>query len=141
MQQQPQQQQQPKSILVIDDDADITRVIKRSLQQQQMQKGFDFDVKVFNDSQNALKYFKTNPNNILAIITDIRIPGMSGLDLLSRVKKINPDVKVFLITGFDIDMIQPEVDSLDLDIIQVFQKPLFDEGMSKKVIEHLQSKT
>jgi two-component system C4-dicarboxylate transport response regulator DctD len=140
MQQQPQQQQ-PKSILVIDDDADITRVIKRSLQQQQMQKGFDYDVKVFNDSQNALEYFKTNPNNILAIITDIRIPGMSGLDLLSRVKKINPDVKVFLITGFDIDMIQPEVDSLDLDIIQVFQKPLFDEGMSKKVIEHLQSKT
>jgi DNA-binding NtrC family response regulator len=126
---------------VIDDDADITRVIKRSLQQQQMQKGFDYDVKVFNDSQNALKYFKTNPNNILAIITDIRIPGMSGLDLLSRAKKINPDVKVFLITGFDIDLIQPEVDSLDLDIIQVFQKPLFDEGMSKKVIEHLQTKT
>lgn len=139
MQQQPQQQQ-PKSILVIDDDADITRVIKRSLQQQ-MQKGFDYDVKVFNDSQNTLEYFKTNPNNIFAIITDLRIPGMSGLDLLSRVKKINPDVKVFLITGFDIDLIQPEVDSLDLDIIQVFQKPLFDEDMSKKVIEYLQTKT
>jgi DNA-binding NtrC family response regulator len=137
-----QQRQQPKSILVIDDDANITRIIKRSLQQE-MEKALYCNIQVFNDSQNALEYFKTNHPNILAIITDIRIPGMSGLDLLSRVKKINPNVNVFLLTGFDIDMIQPEVDSLDLDIIQVFQKPLFDveEEISKKVIEHLQTKT
>ena len=136
------QRQQPKSILVIDDDADITRIIKRSLQQQ-MEKGLYYDIQVFNDSQSALEYFKTNHPNILAIITDIRIPGMSGLDLLSKVKKINPNVNVFLLTGFDIDLIQPEVDSLDLDIIQVFQKPLFDveEEISKKVIEHFQTKT
>jgi DNA-binding NtrC family response regulator len=112
--------QQPKSILVIDDDADVTTIIKRSLQQE-MGKGLDYDVQVFNDSQRALEYFKTNSHNILAIITDIRIPGMNGIDLLSRTKKINPDVKVFLITGFDIDLIKPEVDSLDLDIIQIFQ--------------------
>jgi DNA-binding NtrC family response regulator len=122
-----------KSILVVDDNADIAKVIERSLEEH------DYNIHCFHDSIKAIDYFKMNAYDIAAIITDIRIPGMSGLELVSRVKKINPDVKVFFVTAFDIDLIKPEVDSLNYDIIDIFQKPLSGNEISSTVIKHLKS--
>ena len=123
-----------QSILIVDDNIDIAKVIQRSLQEN------DYDIHCFYDSLRALEYFKMNSYNTAAIIADIRIPGMSGLELASRAKKINPKVKVFFVTAFDVDLIEPTIDSLDFDIIEIFQKPLSGEEISNTVIKHIESK-
>ena len=59
----------------------------------------DFEVvKAFDVSYEALDYIKENYVNV--VMTDIKMPGMSGLELIDRVRKINPDIQFIVFSGF-----------------------------------------
>lgn len=58
----------------------------------------NYDVVSVNNGVDALEEIKSNDFDIL--IADIKMPGMDGLELLSRVKKISPETAVLVITGF-----------------------------------------
>ncbi len=55
----------------------------------------------FTDPRQAFEYFKDNPNKIQLVITDLRMPGISGLELAKKVRGLNDSVKIFLMTAFD----------------------------------------
>jgi DNA-binding NtrC family response regulator len=85
------------NLLVVDDDADIAHVLKQGL----LKNGFL--VSAFTDPEEALKSFQSNSEDYCLMLSDIRMPGMSGIRLARKVKEINPNVKVVLMTSFEIN--------------------------------------
>jgi DNA-binding NtrC family response regulator len=84
-------------VLVLDDDFDLTRLVKQILQKD----GFK-NVFAFTDPLLALEHFKINQKDYSLIISDIRMPAMNGFQFVSEGRKINPKVKILLMTAFEI---------------------------------------
>jgi two-component system, cell cycle response regulator CpdR len=87
---------QSQSILVVDDEEDIAIVLKEMLEK------YDFDVDAFTNSEEALEHFKSREKKYSLVISDIRMPGMSGIQLAKRIKSIDPNIKIILLTSFEI---------------------------------------
>lgn len=79
-------------ILIIEDDEEMRSLLKDSVEEE----GFEAD-SVSNGSDGLRKLVK-EPFNL--IITDIRMPGLTGLDILPGIKKLQPEVPVIVITAF-----------------------------------------
>ncbi|MBA7580232.1 Transcriptional regulatory protein QseB [subsurface metagenome] len=65
------------------------------------------------------------------VFLDIVMPGMSGRDTYDRLKEINPNVKVLLSSGYDIDTQATEM--LDLGADSFIQKPFALKDLSQKI--------
>ena len=83
-------------LLVVDDDPDIVQVLKLGLEQNR------FLVDAFTNPEEALQSFKSDAESYCLVVSDIRMPVLSGIQLAKRVKETNPDVKVILMTAFEI---------------------------------------
>ena len=66
------------SILVLDDDHDITILVKISLEKQ------GYQVFGFTDPLLALEHFQLNPSMYDLVLSDLRIPGMSGFSIFKQ---------------------------------------------------------
>jgi len=80
------------SILIVDDDTSLLSVLKNSFQEE------NYHVTVSSNGLDAIEKCRANSYDL--IITDIMMPGATGLEVLSSAKKINPNTLVILITGF-----------------------------------------
>ena len=85
------------SILVLDDDFDLNTLIKMSLQKR------GYDVFGFTDPLLALEHFHINKSTYSLVISDIRMPIMSGFEFVGKARKLNPKVKILLMTAFEIN--------------------------------------
>jgi YesN/AraC family two-component response regulator len=65
--------------------------------------GDGFQVSAFTDTFMALEDFKTNCNTCSIILSDIRMPGMNGYEFVKKAKEIDKQVKVVLMSAFEID--------------------------------------
>ena len=83
-------------LLVVDDDSDIVQVLKLGLLQNR------FLVDAFTNPDEALRNFKSNAESYCLVLSDIRMPSLSGMQLGRKVKEINPNVKTVLMTAFEI---------------------------------------
>jgi YesN/AraC family two-component response regulator len=59
-------------------------------------------VNEFTNPEEALQSFKSNAESYCLLLSDVRMPGLSGIQLARKVKETNPDVKVVLMTAFEI---------------------------------------
>ncbi|MBZ5525478.1 MAG: sigma-54 dependent transcriptional regulator [Acidobacteriia bacterium] len=101
-------------ILIVDDDASQRRLIEFWLQEE------GYSTLTASDGAAGLKTFEQD--NPALVITDIRMPGLSGLDLLSRIKAANPDTAVILITAFG--TVNDAVEAMKLGAADYVLKPL-----------------
>ena len=83
-------------LLVVDDDSDIVQVLKLGLLKNR------FLVDAFTNPDEALRNFKSNAESYCLVLSDIRMPSLSGMQLARKVKEINPNVKTILLTAFAI---------------------------------------
>jgi DNA-binding NtrC family response regulator len=83
-------------LLVVDDDTDIVQVLKMGLLKNR------FLVDAFTNPEEALQSFKSNAESYSLLLSDMRMPALSGIQLARKVKEINPNVKVVLMTAFEI---------------------------------------
>jgi DNA-binding NtrC family response regulator len=83
-------------LLIVDDDPDIVQVLKLGLSKN------GFLVDAFTNPEEALQSFKSDAESFCFVVSDIRMPGLSGIQLARKVKEINPNVKVVLMTAFEI---------------------------------------
>ncbi len=83
---------QKDQILIIDDNPDITDLIYDYLSQ------FGFRVFTANSGEEGLKIFKRKAPKIL--IVDLKMPGMSGLDVLKKIRQTDEETEVIILTGF-----------------------------------------
>ncbi len=78
-------------IIVVDDDPTARRILTRMLSPE-------YQVISFANGAEAFSYFSTNGADI--ILTDLKMPKMDGFELLARVREIDQEAIVFVITGF-----------------------------------------
>ncbi len=110
-------------VFFVDDDPAVRSAVADNLE--------DLGCKVscFANAFDCLEQLPKKNCNLL--ITDVRMPGMDGLTLLSRVKRVAPWVSVMVITGFgDIPM---SVRALKLGAVDFVEKPLDREIFLHKV--------
>ena len=123
-----------KSILVVDDEHDIVNLIKQSLQINGLK------VSAFTDPVMALEDFKVNCKTCSLILSDIRMPGINGYEFIKKAKEIDKQVKVVLMSAFEIN--DKEFHNLlsDVKIDAFLQKP-FSIQKVNEVIEKINVKT
>jgi len=126
-QQQPQQRQQKNelnqsnssyNILLIDDDADILFTFTAVIE------GEGYHLKSFNNPYEALNHFsQVDPYYYDLVIMDIRMPGMNGIQLYSKLKVMNPEIKVLFLSALDA---VEELLSIfpDIKINEIIRKPI-----------------
>lgn len=78
-------------ILICDDEQGVRQSFNVIL-------GKKYDLAFVNDGPEALEHLKTHPVEL--ILLDIKMPQMDGLKVLKEVKKINPTIKVIIVTGY-----------------------------------------
>ena len=108
---------QTKKVLVVDDDAVVNRSINRVL------SGEGYQVRETMSGSEALAELDHQQYDM--VFTDIRMPGMDGLEMTSRVKKAHPEVPVVVITGFGTE--SNEVRARELGVAGFLRKPLSPE--------------
>ena len=109
-----------KKLLVIDDEASTRDLLKMSLESD------GYTVFVAEDGPKGLEIFaRENPP---VVLTDIKMPGMDGIEVLRRVKEKSPDTEVIVITGHG--EMNLAVQALHLEASDFINKPISDEGLS-----------
>jgi DNA-binding NtrC family response regulator len=84
--------------MLVDDEKDTFVALKLALELA------GFEVHGFTDPIDALMHIKLGCRDCKLLLTDVRMPRMSGYELGSRVKSIRPDMKVVIMTAFDVDL-------------------------------------
>lgn len=116
-------------LLVVDDDSDIAYVLKRALLKNR------FLVSAFTSPEKALKNFKSNSEDYDLMLSDIRMPEMSGIQLARKVKEINPKVKVVLMTTFEIKDNEFSKVFPSTQIDGFVQKPIRIKDLTNKILD------
>ena len=116
-----------KSIVIVDDEYDVANLIKQSLQMNRRK------VYVFTDPVMALEDFKVNCKTCSVILSDIRMPGINGYELIKKAKEIDKQVKVVLMSAFEIN--EKEFHNLlpDIKIDAFLQKPFSIQQLNNVV--------
>lgn len=83
-----------ENILVVDDDKDVLNYIKDILETH------GYSVMPVNNPLTAIDVFKTVSGKIHLIITDIMMPLMEGNEMIKNLKKIKPDIKIIVVSGY-----------------------------------------
>ncbi len=107
-------------LLIIDDEEGIRKVLSLSLASD------GYEVLAAATGEEGIEIFKKESPSI--ILTDIKMPGMDGIEVLKQIKELNPDAEVIMITGHgDMDS---AIESLKLDASDFLNKPIRDEALS-----------
>ena len=106
-------------ILIVDDEESLRTLLGISLSH----KGFD--VFTAEDGRRGIEVFRQESPSI--VITDIKMPGIDGLELLRQIRRVDPDTRVIVITGHG-DM-ESAVESLKLEASDFISKPVKEEAL------------
>jgi DNA-binding NtrC family response regulator len=117
------------NLLVVDDDSDIAEVLKRGLLKNK------FLVNSFTNPEEAFQNFQSNSEDYCLMLSDIRMPGMSGIKLARKVKEINPDVKVVLMTSFEIKDNEFSKVFPSTQVDGFVQKPVHIKELTNKILD------
>lgn len=83
-----------KSVLIVDDEEDLTWSISRGLSKDTDQ----YEVICVNSGSNALSILEERSVDL--VVTDLRMPGVSGMKLLKEIKSHYPNIKVIVMTAY-----------------------------------------
>jgi signal transduction histidine kinase len=115
--------QKDYTILLVDDEAGIRNVLKITLEHS------GFKVLLAPDGDSGLRIFmEENPQ---IVISDIKMPGINGIEVLKRIKDLNPETEVIMITGHgDMDL---AVQSLQYEAADFITKPIDSDALELSV--------
>jgi len=110
-----------KIVSVVDDDLNTTELFHVALSEN-----IDgISVVSFNDPVIALEHFAANKDAYVLVISDLRMPGLNGLELLKKVKSSNPKVRTILMSAYNFDE--------DLLFLKYMEEGIIDSSIDKPV--------
>ena len=110
-----------KKILLVDDEETLRWALHEALSEE------GFDIENTNDSVKALGFTRKTKYDL--VISDLKMPIMGGLQLISEIKKQNPDTKAIIITAYG--SIEAVIEAMHLGVLDFITKPF--------KIEHIKS--
>lgn len=84
---------------VVDDEVDIIELFRDVISEN----AFGVTVMAFDDPIEAIEHFTANKNNYALVISDLRMPGLNGLELLKKVKRLNYKVRTILMSAYNFE--------------------------------------
>ena len=113
-------------IMFVDDDAVTGSVMQRNCDST------SYNCSVYQDANECLKAFSDESADI--VITDLKMPGMSGFDLLSELREIDNDIPVLVMTGYS--SVENAVEAMKRGATDFIKKP-FDFEELKLMVERI----
>ena len=104
-----------KRVLIVDDEEKVVFFLRESLEEL----GQDFSIGTAGSAEEALEKIESQPYDL--VISDLRMPGIDGLQLLEMVKQKHPDTRFVLMTAYGSDEV--EVRAHDLEVYDYITKP------------------
>jgi DNA-binding NtrC family response regulator len=123
-----------KKIMVIDDERDILKLVQAAL------KRYGHEVDVFSEPIEALEHFRRHRGDYSLLLVDIRMPGMSGLEFAAHAKQAAPDVKILLMTAFEISIHEIQKGLQFVKVDDLLKKPFMLSKICEVIEKHLVSK-
>ncbi len=114
-----------QSLLLVDDEKPIVGWLRALL------KRSGYTVEGHTQPVEALAAFEANPQGFDLVLTDLTMPGLTGVDLARRIRKIRADIPVVLMSGYD-DIAAPD-HLFDAGISEVLRKPLMAETLTTAI--------
>ena len=108
-----------QQILIVDDEEPLLRLVGETLRE------LDYIPRIFTSSLAALAAFRAAPHAFDAVLTDERMPGMSGSTLITHLRAIRPEIPVLMMSGYPGE-----------NIARGSAEPLADEILRKPVAMH-----
>lgn len=118
-----------KRVLVVDDEESLRRVTQLKLQQA------GYEPMTASDGAQALELLARHPQDL--IITDLKMPGMSGMDLLRKVREEYPEIIVIVVTAFG--TVESAVEAMKLGAFDYIIKPVNADALKlivSRALEH-----
>ena len=103
-------------------------------------RGAGHEIDGFTDPLKAYSFFSKNADQYDAVITDVTMNGMSGLVLAKKLKEINRDVKIFLMSAFEIKE-GYDTDLKEIGLKEFLQKPFHMQQLMDMVEKHIGQKS
>ncbi len=113
---------------IVDDDSDISMIFAEALRDIG-----GISVFTFNDSLEALKHFTNNKEEYILVICDLMMPRLDGLDLVKKVKKLSSKTRTMIISGYEIEPGELQIDIKKGIIDKIIQKPISMNGLRQEV--------
>jgi len=117
-----------QSIVVVDDEEELGSLFRTYIE------NMGYNVMAFTDPLMAYKYLSENPNTFKLILTDFRMPGMSGIELANKIREFDTTTKIILITAFEISSVLDSSRYETSKINHVLHKPI-KLSLLKRLIE------
>ena len=117
-------------ILLVDDEKDILELFTEYLSSN------GFNIVSFQNPKAALNYFYQNESNCSIVITDYKMPQMSGIDLIKKIreKDINCKIKTIIISAFIKDNLPYDKSYITM-INKILEKPVYLDRLKNEVQE------
>lgn len=123
-------------VSIVEDELDITNLFHDALRKTV----YGVSIVSFTESVRALKHFKKNKKDYRLVIADWRMPSLDGLELLKKVKKLNPNVRTILISAYEVENEPVFQRYVKEGIIDKFiQKPMTMNYLRNEVNNQLQA--
>jgi len=110
-------------IMVIDDEPSVLESFKMIL------KIKDYDVDTFPEGPSALAQLK--PNQYQVAFVDLKLPGMDGIQILQRIKEIDPNLEVAIVTAYATEA--SHANAITLGALEYLRKPFLMEEIYELV--------
>ena len=123
-------QENKKSILAIDDE----EIVRMSCERILRMAGYEIDTSA--DGLNALKMLDSKKYDL--VLTDLKMPGMDGLEVMCELKKKLPDAKVIIVTGYS--TLETAVKAIKMGAHNYIEKPFSPDSLLSAVREALGEK-
>ena len=118
------------SILVVDDESDVAELYRQRFRREVRQG--TYAMHFANSGKDALDQLAGGVEpNLIAILSDINMPGMDGLDLLAEVKRHYPELPVMMVTAYGDD--ERRRRAKELGAVDILSKPIDFELLKKQL--------
>jgi len=117
-------------ILVVDDEIAFANTLAQRLKMR------DYKVGTAYDGEQALSKLKEEEPDV--IVLDLKMPGMHGMDVLKKIKKVYPDIQVIILTGHGTD--KDEEEAKRLGGFDFMKKPADIDHLEHKIRRAFQEK-
>jgi response regulator RpfG family c-di-GMP phosphodiesterase len=125
----PGRDQDRPCVLIVDDEVRILNALKRTLRRE------GYEILLADSPGEALRVLEERDVDL--VLTDHKMPGMTGIELLAEAARLRPDAARLMITGWAGEVPRDQISALDVKVL--IPKPWDDGELKAALASHLLS--